>query len=131
MSVRHVYRKSNRSPEETARLRADRERYQREKPTPEQLLAEGGHANFVPMGELLQLHQVALQLKRERERQRMTLAELESRTGIDQGALSRLENGKNVNPTLDTLYRVAAALGKAIYCTVQDAPQPPNELTPA
>ena len=130
MSVRHVYRKSTRTPEETARLRADRERYQREKPTPEQLLAEGGHDHFVPMGELLQIHQLAFQLKQERERQQLTLADLASRTGIDQGALSRLENGRNANPTLDTLRRVAAALGKAIYYSLQNAPQGPNELTP-
>jgi|SRR5579884_2980146 len=123
MSVRHVYHKAERTPEETARLRADRERYQRAKLTPEQLLAQGGHANFVPLAELLQLHQVAFALKRARQRQKVTLAELERRTGIDQGALSKLENGKNTNPTLDTLYRVALAPGKVIYCTCQDAPE--------
>jgi hypothetical protein len=48
--MKHVYRKAKRSREETARLRAERERYQREKPSPEQLLAEGGHADFVPLG---------------------------------------------------------------------------------
>ena len=39
--IKHIHRKTTRSPEESARLRADRERYQRDKPTPEQLLAEG------------------------------------------------------------------------------------------
>lgn len=120
----NVYRKAERTPDETARLRADRERYQRDKPTPEQLLAEGGHGDFVSLGELLRLHQVALWLKSERERQKMTLAELEVKTGIDQAALSRLENGRNANPTLDTLNRVASALGKVIYCTLQDADAP-------
>ena len=82
------------------------------------------------MGELLQIHQLAFQLKRERERQQLTLAELASRSGIDQGALSRLENGRNANPPLVTTRRVAAALGKAIYYSLQDAPQGPSELTP-
>lgn len=47
---KHIHRKANRTPKETAKLRADRERYQRDKPTPEQLLAEGGHAKFVTLG---------------------------------------------------------------------------------
>lgn len=51
MSVQHVFRRSNRTPEETARLKADRARYQREKKPPDQLLAEGGH--FIPLGEYL------------------------------------------------------------------------------
>jgi transcriptional regulator with XRE-family HTH domain len=123
MTIRHAFRKSQRTPEETASLIADRERYLREKPTPEQLLLEGGHDRFIPMGELLQIHQVAFALKRTRERQGVTLAELERRTGIDQAALSRIENAKNPNPTLDTLYRVALALGKMICFTFQDAPE--------
>jgi transcriptional regulator with XRE-family HTH domain len=124
MTLRHVYRKTERTAEEAARLRADRERYQRERPTPEQLLAEGGHSDFVQLGELLLLHQLTAWLRAERERQHMTLAELEEATGIDQAALSRLETGRNANPTLDTLCRVAAALGKTICCTFRDAPQP-------
>jgi DNA-binding Xre family transcriptional regulator len=122
MSVKHVHRKAERTPEEAARLRADRERYQREKPTPEQLLAEGGHAAFVPLGELLLLHRLTAELRRERERQGVTLAELSDQSGIDQAALSRLETGRHGNPTVDTLYRIAAALGKEIYCGLRDAP---------
>ena len=118
----HEHRKSKRSPEETARLRADRERYQREKPSPLQLLAEGGHDDFIPLGALLELHQAMAWLKKEREKQGMTLASLSELTGIDQGALSRLETGKNDNPTYDTISRVAAALGKVIRWSFQDAP---------
>ncbi len=66
--IKHVYRKSQRTPKEAAQLRADRERYQREKPTPKQLLAEGGHKEFVTLGELMLLHQVMASLKKERER---------------------------------------------------------------
>jgi ribosome-binding protein aMBF1 (putative translation factor) len=121
MAAKRVHQKSDRTPEEAAKLRAVRERYQREKPTPEQLLAEGGHQDFVPMGELMLLHYLATTLRRERERQGLTLAQLSERSGIDQAALSRLENGRNENPTVDTLYRVAAALGKVILCTVADA----------
>jgi ribosome-binding protein aMBF1 (putative translation factor) len=119
--VRHEFRRATRTPEETARLRADRERYQRDKPTPEQLLAEGGHSNFTTMGEFMFLRNIMWQLRKERERQGMTLAQLSKRTKIDQAALSRLENRSHANPTLDTLYRIADALGKRIRCELQDA----------
>ena len=128
MTSRHLHCKIKRTPEEAARLRADRERYQRERPTPEQLLAEGGHNEFIKLGELLLLHQAVGWLKQERERQNLTLAEMSRRTGIDQAALSRLETGKNSNPTLDTLNRVAAALGKVICWSFQDADKTPQSL---
>ena len=131
MTARNVYRKSSRSADETARLRADRERYQREQPTPEQLLAEGGHTDFVPLGELLELHQALAWLKQERERQKLTLADMSERTGIDQAALSRLETGRNSNPTYDTVCRVAAALGKVISWTFRDAPSDPRSAVRA
>jgi transcriptional regulator with XRE-family HTH domain len=126
MTIRHVHRKTAPSAAETARLGALRARYQRDRPSPEQLLAEGGHADFVPLGQLLELHQVLFWLKQERQRQRLTLATLAARTGIDQAALSRLESGRNGNPPSDTLYRVAAALGKVISWTFQDAPAEPG-----
>jgi DNA-binding Xre family transcriptional regulator len=120
--MKHVQSMTKRTKEQTARLRADRERYQREKPAPQQLLAEGGHKDFVPLGQLIFLHQVMALLKKERERQGLTLAQLSARAGIDQAALSRLETGSNANPTLETLYRIGAALDKTILCLLQDGP---------
>ncbi|MCI0378679.1 MAG: helix-turn-helix transcriptional regulator [Gemmataceae bacterium] len=122
MMIKHVHRKARRTPQETAKLRADRERYQRDKPSPEQLLAEGGHNEFVPLGELIFIHEVMTSLKKERERQGLTLATLAKRTGIDQAALSKLETGTHGNPTLETLYRIALALDKVIACVLKDAP---------
>jgi DNA-binding Xre family transcriptional regulator len=122
MTTRRVTRRTVRTPEEAARLRADRERYQRDKPTVEQLLAEGGHTDTVPLGEFLALHEVMFELKRERERQGLTLAELADRTEIDPAALSRLETGKQANPTLDTLCRIAHALHKVVVCGLRDLP---------
>ena len=121
--MRQETRKIARTPEELANLKAARERYQRDKPTPEQLLAEGGHESFVRLGDLLILRQLMWAIKKERERQKLTVAKLSDMTGIDEAALSRLETGKNVNPTLDTLNRIAAALGKTITCTLTDVPR--------
>jgi transcriptional regulator with XRE-family HTH domain len=36
------------------------------------------------------------------------------RTGMDRMAISRLENGKNANPTVSTLVRYASALGRSL-----------------
>ncbi|MGL4551672.1 MAG: helix-turn-helix domain-containing protein [Gemmataceae bacterium] len=120
------HRQSTRTPEDAARLRAEREKYQRERPTMEQLLASGDFEQPVPLGEVLELSGVAAEMKQERERQGVTLAVLADRTGIDQATLSKLESGKNDNPTLSTLCRVAAALGKSTRRTLMDTPaQPP------
>jgi DNA-binding XRE family transcriptional regulator len=47
-----------------------------------------------------------------REGQGLTLAEVAERMGIDAPALSRLETGKVLNPTLATLHKWAEALGQ-------------------
>ena|ERR1019366_4771212 len=120
--IKHIHRKIPRTPEQHAKLKADRERYQRDKPTPEKLLEDGGHEDFIRHGDLLMLHEMMAALKGERERQKLTMAQLSKRTGIDQAALSRLETGKNANPTLETMNRIAAALGKTITCSLKDAP---------
>jgi len=64
----------------------------------------------------------------------LTLADVSARCGIDQPALSRLENGHNPNPTLDTLWRYAAAVGKRLVLTAEDVqdtrPVPSNAGRP-
>jgi transcriptional regulator with XRE-family HTH domain len=47
-----------------------------------------------------------------RQSQGLTLAEAAGRMGIDSPALSRLETGKVLNPTLATLHKCAEALGR-------------------
>jgi DNA-binding XRE family transcriptional regulator len=49
-----------------------------------------------------------------RENQGLTLAEVAERMGIDAPALSRLETGKMLNPTLATLHKWAEALGQKL-----------------
>ncbi|HEY7311924.1 MAG TPA: helix-turn-helix transcriptional regulator [Gemmataceae bacterium] len=49
-----------------------------------------------------------------RESQGLTLAQVAERMGIDQPALSRLETGKMLNPTLATLLKWAEALGQKL-----------------
>src|SRR5207247_9314180 len=52
--------------------------------------------------------------KAARESQGLTLAEVAQRMEIDAPALSRLETGKVLNPTLGTLHKWAEALGQKL-----------------
>ena len=54
------------------------------------------------------------QFKEVREGQGLTLAEVAERMEIDAPALSRLETGKVLNPTLATLLKWAEALGRKL-----------------
>jgi DNA-binding XRE family transcriptional regulator len=53
-------------------------------------------------------------LRQEREQQGLSLTDMAQRTGIDRATISKLENGRQPNPTLATLKRYAKALGKRI-----------------
>jgi len=52
----------------------------------------------------------------------MSLREVAEKMAIDAAALSRLENGVNDNPTIDTLFRYANSLGKQIIVQIVDLP---------
>src|SRR5207237_7695454 len=55
---------------------------------------------------------LAARFKAARESQGLTLVDVAERMGIDAPALSRLETGKALNPTLGTLHKWAEALGQ-------------------
>jgi phytoene/squalene synthetase len=111
-----------RTPEERADVQAVRERFPREKPTLEQVLAATGQPEAIPLGEYLHTQELLRALRRERERQQVTLAQLAQRTGYDPAVLSRLFNGRQANTTLATVGRIANALGKEVVHTLQDIP---------
>lgn len=118
----------DRTPEELAELRAVRERFQREKPTLQQLLAATGQKEAMPLGEYLHAQELLRALRRERERQQLTLAQLAERTGYDPAVLSRLFTGRQANTTLATVARIANALGKEVVHTLRDMPASPKVI---
>jgi hypothetical protein len=82
---------------------------------------ESEKAEIIARGrELLNRHQAAmakvrsasLALKAERERQGISLEEIENRSGIDREQLSQIENKPGCNLEAITLVRYAEALGK-------------------
>src|SRR5204863_6946660 len=65
--------------------------------------------------------QKALQaLKRERQRSGLSIGDVVVRSGLDRAVVSRLENGKQDNPTVTTLMRYAAAVGKRFLWSYED-----------
>ena len=69
----------------------------------------------------IRLKHVLNLLKEERERQGISLADLNQRTGIDCGSLSKLENDDDPNVTMNTLLRYAEGMGKTIMVEIGDA----------
>lgn len=70
----------------------------------------------------MSLLSVLASFKLEREKQGLTLAEVAGRSGLDTAMLSRLENGKLLNPTVSTLARYAAALGLQLVLSAEKTP---------
>ncbi len=119
MSDKRIHRKIERTPEQQQELKQIRERFQRERPSLEDLLASGDATEVVFQGEYLDLMAMLAKLKRHREQQGLSLADVAERSGMDRAAISRLENGVYLNPTIDTLYRYAAAVGAEIGFSVR------------
>lgn len=110
--AKSVQQKTERSPEEVARLRELRERYQREKPSIADLEAKG--AEFATLGEVVLLRCLADELRRERERQGLTREQLAGRLNLSPESLAGIESGTVGRLTLGVLSRIAHALGKQI-----------------
>ena len=58
--------------------------------------------------------QLVLALLELRNEQNLTQQELADRTGINRSDISKIENG-NANPSLKTMKRLAAAMGKRVH----------------
>lgn len=111
MISKQVGKKTNRGQAERARLRKLRDRFQKERPGLEELLATGKYTPPVPQGEYVMMLELAAELKRARIARRLSLADVAKRSGIDKAALSRIETGRNINPTISTLEIIARSIG--------------------
>jgi len=129
MAIRRVHRKIERTPEQLAELRAVREKFQREKPSLDDLVASGDYEGPFRHGDVMAFLSAIAQLKHERERRGLSLADVSERSGLDKGMLSRLENGKIMNPTLTTLWRYAEAVGMQVGLAVEALPVSPSNAS--
>ena len=109
-----IHRPRVQTPEQKAAEAAIRERFQREKPTLQDLVDSGDIDQVYSMGEYWELHKAFSVLKSLREQQGLSITDMAERTGMDRAMISRLENGQIDNPTLATVGRYAKALGKRV-----------------
>ena len=112
------------SPEQQAAVEAIRARSKTEHPGPDELIDRGELDELVPHGQFMELRELTVRLRQIRERQGLSLTDVSERSGMTRAAISRLENGWNLNPTLDTLFRYATVLGAQIRLSVEECPPP-------
>ena len=122
MRARRVFRANRKSAQERARERALREQLQREKPSLEDLVRSGAcdPDAVMTMGMYFDIQRVLRALKQERKRRGLSISDVAGRSGLDRAVVSRLENGKQDNPTVATLMRYCAAVGKRFLWTYED-----------
>ena len=97
---------------------AEKQRWQRARQETEsekdEILTEGRRIKEARRRAAVALRDAFQLLKAERQAQGLSLADVETRTGIGRAALSRLENDAEANPTVVTLLRYSEALGKKL-----------------
>ncbi len=98
-------------PKRSAEQQADEEAVRRQHVTSPVRQRPAGAINPRSFAAILSL---LARFKAVRESQGLTLVEVAERMGIDAPALSRLETGKMLNPTLATLHKWAEALGQKL-----------------
>ena len=107
MTLQRITRNHKLSPEEAAKYRKIREQVAEER---SDLIAR----HHERLASLDQLGDLVKQLKAAREEQGLSLSDLTRLTGMDRSALSKLETGQRLNPTIETLVRYAEAVGKRL-----------------
>jgi DNA-binding XRE family transcriptional regulator len=117
------------TPEQQAAVKAIRARSKTERPGPDELIDRGELDELVPQGQFVELRDATVKLRQIREARGLSLTDASERSGMTRAAISKLENGWNANPTLDTLYRYATAIGARIKLTVEGTE--PREDDPA
>lgn len=124
MKTQRIFRANRKTPEERAHEEALRAKLQRERPSLDDLVREGecDPDAVMTMGMYFDVQKALQALKRSRVRHGLTIGDVAERSGLDRAVVSRLENGKQDNPTVATLMRYAAAVGKRFLWSYEDVP---------
>jgi DNA-binding XRE family transcriptional regulator len=99
-----------------ARHKAIREEFEH-CPSQEDLEASGDFEGPLKSGAYFAVKVLVHELKKTRKAAGLTLAAVSKLSGMDQATISRLENGLQPNPTVDTLWRYASAVGRQLVLT--------------
>jgi len=127
MKVTNVYRNDQRTPAQKAEENEVREMFHDWKPGPEELLASGRWQGPILVAGQQEFWKAIRRVRACREAQGLTLKDVSERCGIDVATLSKLENGKQANPTLFTILLYVGAVGKQLHFSVRE--RPPVALT--
>lgn len=125
--AKRVFGALSRTAEQKKREKEIHDRFLREQPTLEELVASGEYKEPISQAAFWELRHALKALRNCREAAGLSLTDLAERTGIDRAALSRLESGAQDNPTINTLQRYAFALGKQLVVQVIDLPSTASE----
>src|SRR2546422_10810100 len=111
---KQIIRDRNLTPAEAEKYRRVRQQIEFEKPE----IIRRVNAERAAETELLRIFGVLKEIRNEKG---LSLADLTEATGIDRASISKLESGQRANPTLATVSKYAAALGKKVVVSVVDA----------
>jgi DNA-binding Xre family transcriptional regulator len=110
------------TPEQRAAFRAIRDRAEIDRPGPDELVERGDVEDFISQGAFMELLGLVDLLRHERERKGLSLTDVSERSGLTRAMVSKLENGHNPNPTLDTLARYAMAMEMELKLSADPMP---------
>jgi ribosome-binding protein aMBF1 (putative translation factor) len=119
---RPVATKAELTPEQRAAFRSIREQAEIDRPGPDELIERGDVEEFVSQGAFMELLGWVEAIRRERERKGLSLTDVAERSGLTRAMVSKLENGHNPNPTLDTLARYALAMDLELKLSADPIP---------
>ena len=130
MKARRIFRANRKTAEERAREQVLREKLQKDRPALEDLIRSGAcdPDAVMTMGMYFDIQTALHALKQERRRCGLGIGDVAERSGLDRAVVSRLENGKQDNPTVATLMRYAAAIGKRFLWSYEDLPTRDTEV---
>ncbi len=122
MKAQRIFRANRKTAEERAYERTLREKLQKERPSLQDLVRTGAcdPDAVMTMGMYFDVQRALQALKQERKGRGLSIANVAERSGLDRAVVSRLENGKQDNPTVATLMRYAAAVGKRFLWSYED-----------
>jgi transcriptional regulator with XRE-family HTH domain len=120
----------NLSQEQQAAIEAIRARARKERPGPDELIDRGELDELVPHAQYLEIRTLGVRMREIREGLGLSLTDVSERSGLTRAVVSRLENGWNLNPTLETLFRYAESLGADMRLTIKAPADPAAETRP-
>jgi predicted transcriptional regulator len=97
------------------------ERARKARPGPDELIDRGEIDELLSQGQFIEVRTLCTQLRKLRERAGLSLTDFSEQSGLTRAMISRLENGWNLNPTVETLFRYSEALGAGLKLVLDES----------